>query len=697
MNGSCLMSVDELIRERYELAVERVREIEEDAEALEPYASYFQDVAEFILKLDEFLEIRQERDLTPSEYRKFHDAFYVDIAGEAYGISFTNPAFLTKLMGEEKSELAGMLAFLYAEIRELIPAVYEGRLEEITVTLELFLEIYGLFGEEIPGEDEVRDRIYWYAYDYLPLFLGRRIKEQLQTEESFGLKEVMRAAMEIEKDPADTDYLYRFGEYITDNDHRLARYVNSLPEEDILKIARTYTEGYRIGFVKTGKDLSIKKTVAVRFQLGFERVVSEAVKMFEAMGLKTVIYRASMGVVTKNGQSRVGFYGSIPNQQYDYDHAQDAAIFLDSKYLSRRIEVLKEVYEENREAARYMAGPAVIELFGEVPFAPVSKPEITRFSDKQKHIKVKADAKASAIVNKYIPGEERSFTIISFPNPGIGDRFEEIFSEVVKVNTLDADLYEKIQQKLIDVLDTGERVHITGRNGNRTDMYVELYKLKDPAKETIFENCVADVNIPVGEVFTSPVLKGTHGILHVTGVFLDSLFYKNLEITFKDGMIDNYTCENFETEEENRRYINDNVMNGHKTLPLGEFAIGTNTTAAVMIDRYNIADRMTILIAEKTGPHFAVGDTCYSHEEDVRSYNPDGKYIAARENECSALRHTDLDKAYFQCHTDITIPYDELGTLEVIREDGESKVIIRDGRFVLEGTELLNEPFEDNR
>ena len=59
----------------------------------------------------------------------------------------------------------------------------------------------------------------------------------------------------------------------------------------------------------------------------------------------------------------------------------------------------------------------------------------------------------------------------------------------MKVNTLDADLYEKIQQKLIDVLDTGERVHITGRNGNRTDMYVELYKLKDPAKETIFENC----------------------------------------------------------------------------------------------------------------------------------------------------------------------------------------------------------------
>ena len=69
-------------------------------------------------------------------------------------------------------------------------------------------------------------------------------------------------------------------------------------------------------------------------------------------------------------------------------------------------------------------------------------------------------------------------------------------------------------------------MHVVGQNGNHTDFYVNLWKLKNPAKETIFENCVADVNIPVGEVFTSPVLKGTNGVLHVTGVYLESLYYK---------------------------------------------------------------------------------------------------------------------------------------------------------------------------
>lgn len=67
-------------------------------------------------------------------------------------------------------------------------------------------------------------------------------------------------------------------------------------------------------------------------------------------------------------------------------------------------------------------------------------------------------------------------------------------------------------------------VHIKGCNGNRTDLYVKIHPLSDPAKETAFENCVADVNIPVGEVFTSPVLQKTEGKLHVTQVYLGNSF-----------------------------------------------------------------------------------------------------------------------------------------------------------------------------
>ena len=112
-----------------------------------------------------------------------------------------------------------------------------------------------------------------------------------------------------------------------------------------------------------------------------------------------------------------------------------------------------------------------------------------------------------------------------------------------------------------------------------------------------------------------------------------------------------------------------------------------------MAEKFDILGKLPILIIEKTGPHFDVGDTCYSHAEDNPVYNPDGKEIVSRENEFSAKRFTEPEKAYFNCHTDITIPYGEIGRLYTVNEDGSETDIIVDGRFVLPGTEKLNEAF----
>ena len=135
------------------------------------------------------------------------------------------------------------------------------------------------------------------------------------------------------------------------------------------------------------------------------------------------------------------------------------------------------------------------------------------------------------------------------------DSIIDVYKRQLRINTLDYKLYQGIQQKIIDTLDKAEYVHIKGCGANNTDLRVALHKLENPAEETNFENCVADVNIPVGEVFTSPVLKGTDGILHVTRVYLNGLKYLNLEIEFKDGMIADYSCTNFETSEENKKDV----------------------------------------------------------------------------------------------------------------------------------------------
>lgn len=259
-------------------------------------------------------------------------------------------------------------------------------------------------------------------------------------------------------------------------------------------------------------------------------------------------------------------------------------------------------------------------------------------------------------------------------------------------------MYQEIQQRIIKVLDEAAYVRVTGRHKsqqeNQTELQIALHSLKDREKETNFENCVADVNIPVGEVFTSPRLSGTEGLLHVKKVYLGNIQFKNLKIWFQDGMVKEYSCDNFEDAEEGRKLIRQEILKNHDTLPMGEFAIGTNTAAYAMAERYGIGEKLPILIAEKMGPHFAVGDTCYSWSEDSPMYNPDGKEVIARDNEVSILRKEDVSKAYFGCHLDITVPYSELGDIVAVRTDGTEEYVIRDGRFVVEGTEILNKALE---
>ncbi|RGK85911.1 aminopeptidase [Dorea formicigenerans] len=676
---------------RYELAIERIENIKGENTVSEKYRDYFRTLADFALlvdKLKEKIENGEYYKFSIEELECWNTHLYDDVLGEHYKTSYANPAFATEKFGIEYGRL---LSFLYTELRGVIPYAFEKKTEYLDILFELFIEVYNQFEEENePEYEHVRQTIYWYASDYCDVFLADRIKEQIDPEDSFAADLIMNS------DFNDVRYLYYYGEYVSENEKRTAMHLNELPLETIQKMADVYTEGYRIGFVNTGKNLSKKATVNIRYTLGFERVIRIAIENFREMGLKPTIYRAGVSVLTKRQHLKIGYYGGIANKQYEYDHKDDQALILDRQFMERKLEVMRTTYEQYKDLARRHAGPACMETFGEEPFTPVSKSEAVKLNDKQKEISLEYDSKSSQIVNSYIPGDERSFTIVAYPVPEIGDQYEEIFDEIIKINTLDAKVYEKVQQTIIDALDQGTSVHILGNNGNHTDLRVQLYKLKDPKKETIFENCVADVNIPVGEVFTSPVLEGTNGVLHVSQVYLNELLYKDLEVTFSNGMVADYSCKNFEHELENKEYFLDNVLYRHPTLPLGEFAIGTNTTAYVAAKKYNIADKMPILIAEKMGPHFAVGDTCYSWAEDIKVYNPNGKEIVARDNSVSIQRKEDVSAAYFHCHTDITIPYEELKSITVECADGKEIEIIRDGIFVLPGTEILNEPLKNS-
>lgn len=671
------------MEERYELAMERIRAIISEDEIDKQYKEYVLKAAELFVKAGEVLAAVTRSDIqdVPAEKLKsWNQFFYEDIRGEHYENSYANPRYAWQEFGKEKGEV---LCWFYSRFRDVILDAYEGDTEAAVLLMELFLQVYAVLTTEEEPARWLKEVLYYYVHDYDEYYTEKSVRRIVDASFTRLTKLVM------ESDFQEETYLYYYGENITDNEIRTSKFLCSLPQETIEKMARTYTEGFRQGFVAAGIDLSKKETVNIRYNIGFERVVREALRQFAEMGLSPVIY------MTGNTRA-AGVSTTSASKQYLYDHRFDDALVLNRARIKDKLSHVESAFEAYKKEAGVFAGPAVIEIFGEKLFVPETKKESPAYTPEQQELSVSYRRDYSLIQNRYIKEEERSFTIIAFPVPEIGDDFEEIFHETIKINMLDMELYKNVHQAVIDALDQGDSVHVTGRGENRTDIVVKLHALTDPERQTNFENCLADVNIPVGEVFTSPLLHGTNGVLHVTKVYLNHLRYENLCMTFEDGMISDYSCTNYETEEENRTYIRENVLYNRDTLPLGEFAIGTNTTAYQMGRKYGIEAKLPILIAEKTGPHFAVGDTCYSMSEEIRLYNPDGKEIIAKDNECSVLRKTEIEKAYFSCHTDITIPYDELGDIVVNTKDGGEIAIIREGRFVLPGTEVLNEAMQQS-
>ena len=668
--------MEELQQERFTLAKERLTELTKEEITNQAFTEYFHYEADFLLKLFETCTLAVDGSLFKMDeaaLREQNDSYYAEVRDAGYEESYANPTFAVKKLG---AEFGTFFAMLHTRMRKHILDAYAGRAEELLIEAELFLEITGAFScawqEEkvLPAYEQVKDILYWHVSDYAEFFSEKDIKESVVPEETHTYRIVM------ESDLSNQSYLYHYGADITDNERRTAEFLNGLPEETITTMANTFTEGYRLGFTAMNRDFSSRKSVKIIYCLGFERMIRKAVENFKALGLASI----------------VSCRATPSNRQYGYDHREDHMLFFDRQYMNRRLETMRQAFLKYKEEAAVYGGPAVLEVFGEEPFAPVSKPETVKPDEKQQKLWTEYREENNELWEEFSKEEDTSFTIIAFPTTAIGERFQEIFADTIKINTLDYRLYQRIQQTIIDTLDTAEFVEIKGMNGNHTDLKVMLHPIKDPAKETKFENCVADVNIPVGEVFTSPKLTGTEGLLHVSRVFLRELEYRELELKFQDGMITAYSCANFAKEEENKRYIKENLLKHHDSLPMGEFAIGTNTAAYKMARKYDIGARLPILIAEKTGPHFAVGDTCYSREEDLKTYNPDGKEIIAKENEVSAKRKEAGQKAYYNCHTDITIPYDELGGLYAVQKDGMRIPIIEEGRFVLPGCEKLNKP-----
>lgn len=657
----------------YETQIQALKKIRDESRRQSgPYASYFKQTAELLQKVTILVDHLKHDDRSKmglESLKEENAERFKELTPEKYGSSLANPQVCVDLYGKAAGQ---MLCYIYSKGRDCFGYAYDNKIFRISSVFDLFIKAYEALGKhDVEG---LRAVIREFAKDDITY------GSETFAKETFGARNLRLTNIVMEADLSTPNYLYEYGIYITKHELQTHAFMKAYSAEKIEVLAQTIVKAYIDGFRRDNKDISLRHNVRVVAVAGQEKLTRRIIEVLKNNNLS--------GFVAEMTTTDL-------NKQYGYDHKFDMALYIDQEMTDFYKAQRKEAAEAEKDRLHDYSGILYIEKFGEEPFSPESNEARVTLKEDQQAFYQDILNSLRLTVEEYIPEKERSFNIVAFPTPEIGDQFEAIFEDTARINMLNSDDYEKVQKVIIDALDTGDRVHVLGKDGNETDIFVALQDLSDPAKQTNFVNCVADVNIPVGEVFTSPVLKGTNGLLHLKKVYLDGFNYSDLKLTFKNGYVTEYTCGNFDDEEKNKKYIKENLLFPHDTLPLGEFAIGTNTLAYVIAEKYDITDKLPILIVEKMGPHFAVGDTCFSFAEDTPVFNEiDGKEIIARDNEHSIKRKEDMSKAYTNCHTDITLPYDGLSKISVYKGEQELSTIIKDGRFVLEGTDMLNEPFE---
>mgnify|MGYP000195173526 CR=1 FL=1 len=225
-----LQEENDAVRERLDLSMERVAAMGED-DIRQPYGNYFRCVSRFILMIGELVKEREEgKKLSLPQLQERNHRLYEDILPEHYEVSFANPDYAVKELGEGYGQI---LSALYTEIRGDIVYAFEMRLEYIAILCETFLEVYNLFTQaweeenETPREQAVRDALYWYVSDYAEERQEYQVREIVDPSLHF-VKDIV-----MESDLTDLRYLYQYGEYITENEKGTARFLNTFSQEEI--------------------------------------------------------------------------------------------------------------------------------------------------------------------------------------------------------------------------------------------------------------------------------------------------------------------------------------------------------------------------------------------------------------------------------------------------------------------------------
>ncbi len=386
---------DVLMNERHELTIERIGRMLEEETVAPLYRDYFRFVAKFLLNVNDIYRETCKRSLEnydAEQLKRENESVYDDIRAENYEKSYANPAYTVSLFGQEMGQF---LSFLYTEMRAQIAYAYEMRLSYLTICNELFIEIYNYFEDvDIPNYKNLKDVVYWFASDYCDVFVAERMEEKMNSQKSFAKDIIMQS------DLLDDGYLYLYGEPVSQQEYKTVAFLSSMSMDKIDEMADVYVQSYLESCEEIGIELKGEETIQVQYAIGTERLVRAIIDKFQKNGLAVTVCRNAVSVLNRESE-KIGFYSRSMNPQYELDHSMDQGLFLNKKFVERKLDVMKNVYEQHMELTSKFAGCVSIGV-EEDEVAYEMQDEAIKLSEKQIGLQMLYSEKMEQLTNKYL-------------------------------------------------------------------------------------------------------------------------------------------------------------------------------------------------------------------------------------------------------------------------------------------------------
>lgn len=580
--------------------------------------------------------------------------FYKEINNN-YDQSYANPRYTRQFLDGKYADIASSL---YYELITSVQLIFQGKHKLFNLLKYKFL----ILAEAMENNQD--------AYLKLEeLYETYQIEIELDAlNENYNPENYCTKIVE-ESDLSDLRYLFKYGIYISEIEISFAQLMNNCDASFIEKLANQMVTCYLKGFGRHNKNMGSRTNARIVMIVGLEKLARKMQLL-----LSTKKYIGFVGALV---------YKNIP-QQVSNDYAVSSKIDYSKHHYKMTVDHYAHALKAMSEELSLYQGNLIMVCFGQV--RTECKPLESYLKNRSDEFK-KAEIEKRMLFEQYVPKSEVSYTGMAFPVSEISDtNYKEIFDAIMSINMMESSKHEQMQEHLITILDNGEYVTVEGFKGNTTKLKITLPKLKNPEIETNFVNCGADVNIPAGEVYTSPSLGGSEGLIHLQQIRLAKIQFKNVKIKIKDGFAYDYKYDGQGTV----NVLKEQIFRNHDQLPIGEFALGTNTYAYALSKEYGVLHALHTLIYEKLGLHIALGDTCFAWAEDAPLFALNGKKVMAKDNEFSIKRKKDTSAAYVNLHYDLTIPYDEIVSITVHTRNGEQIDVVRNGKFVIDELSPLN-------